>query len=178
MLEENGYVEIGLDHFALKTDKLYQAQESGALHRNFMGYTTNQTSLNLALGASSISDSWTSYVQNEKKIETYQAAIEVGRFPILKGHLLSESDMIIRKHILNLICQYETTWHETALQSASWYAGLERLKPLEEDGLVSIQPFELKVTEAGRPFIRNICMAFDERYWAKQPEKALFSQVV
>ena len=40
-LAENGYVEIGMDHFALKTDSLYEAFMSHKMHRNFMGYTSS-----------------------------------------------------------------------------------------------------------------------------------------
>lgn len=177
-LEAAGYIEIGLDHFALPTDNLYLALENGNLHRNFMGYTPHDTQLNLALGASSISDSWGAYVQNEKKIETYESLVNSGELPIVKGHLLTESDKVIRQHILNLICQHETAWATPELQHEALYAGLERLKDLEADGLIVIQPFKMQVTEIGKTFIRNICMALDERYWAKTPEGALFSAVV
>lgn len=177
LLATAGYQEIGLDHFALPTDALYQAQQKGKLHRNFMGYTPHDTRLNLALGASSISDSWTAYVQNEKQIERYQSMVNHGRFPIIKGHLLTGCDITIRQHILNLICQYETTWTDRCMYG-TFKEGLERLQPLAEDGLVEIGAFSLRVTALGKPFIRNICLAFDQRYWAKRPVQQLFSQVV
>ena len=40
-LSAAGYVYIGMDHFALPSDDLAQAQQRGGLHRNFMGYTTH-----------------------------------------------------------------------------------------------------------------------------------------
>jgi oxygen-independent coproporphyrinogen-3 oxidase len=178
LLEELGYREIGMDHFALPSDGLYQALETGELHRNFMGYTPFDTTLNLALGASSISDSWTAFVQNEKKIETYQERIAEGEFPILKGHLLSSEDQILRKHILNIMCRYETNWCHLADQSNFLSRAMERLAPLAEDGLVELSTQGLNVTPIGQPFIRNICMALDSHYWAKRPEGQLFSQVV
>jgi len=178
LLEAAGYVEIGMDHFALKSDSLHQAAENGTLHRNFMGYTPHYTRLSIALGASSIGDTWTAYMQNEKHIEAYQEIVQSGHFPIIKGHLLTEEDQILRQHILNIMCHYETHWQNEEQTCATFYDGLERLIPLVEDGLVEIEPFQLRVTEAGRPFLRNICMALDARYWRKKPEGALFSQVV
>jgi oxygen-independent coproporphyrinogen-3 oxidase len=178
LLEASGYREIGMDHFALERDSLFLAMEEGALHRNFMGYTPHYTTLSLALGASSISDSWTAFVQNEKHIERYQELVNAGKLPIIKGHLLSDEDRILRRHILNIMCRYETIWFRPDFQCQALYDGLRRLEPLEQDGLIQRYPYQLKVTERGKPFIRNICMALDARYWRKKPEGALFSQAV
>ena len=178
LLENQGYEEIGLDHFALPDDALYQAQKNGTLHRNFMGYTPYATTLNLALGASAIGDSFTAYVQNEKKIEAYSERIAKGKFPIIKGHLLSEEDQILRRHITNIMCSFETSWKDEKAQCESLFAGVNRFLPLEEDELISLQPLGVKVNPAGRPFIRNICMALDARYWRRQAKEKLFSQAV
>ncbi|NBC08785.1 MAG: oxygen-independent coproporphyrinogen III oxidase [Bacteroidetes bacterium] len=178
LLEEAGYIEIGMDHFALPKDSLCQAMEAGHLHRNFMGYTPFNTELNLALGASSISDSWDGYIQNEKKIERYQEIVDSGRLPIIKGHLLSGEDEILRHHILNLMCRHETSWQQEEQQCAALYAGIARMDELERDGLVKREPYRLTVEPAGYPFIRNIALALDARYWRRKPEGALFSQSV
>ena len=103
LLEEIGYVEIGMDHFALKTDDLYQSLEAKQLHRNFMGYTASKTQLMIGLGVSSISDSWYGFAQNSKSIDEYQELVNNGELPVFRGHLLNDEDLIIRKHILNLI---------------------------------------------------------------------------
>lgn len=178
LLKKIGYAEIGLDHFALPHDALYKAREVGSLHRNFMGYTPYYTKLCLALGASSISDSWDAFVQNERKIEDYQSAVNKGIFPIMKGHLLTAEDQIIRGHILNLMCRHETIWNDPDFQCAALYKGMERMEELEKDGLIERYPFHLKVTEKGKPFIRNICLALDAHYWRKKPEEKIFSQTV
>lgn len=178
LLEEAGYVEIGMDHFALPKDSLCKAMEAGHLHRNFMGYMPFNTELNLALGASSISDSWDGYVQNEKKIERYQEIVNSGRLPIIKGHLLTSEDETLRHHILNIMCRHETNWQEEHRQCGALYDGIARMDELERDGLVTRAPFRLKVEAAGYPFIRNIAMAMDARYWRRKPEGALFSQSV
>ncbi len=178
LLEAEGYVEIGMDHFALKTDSLCRAMQDGSLHRNFMGYTPFYTRLSIALGASSISDSWDAYAQNEKKIETYTKRIQQGEWPIMKGHLLSKEDEILRYHILNIMCRMQTSWDAPAQTCDALYAGIQRMEEFEKDELIERPPFQLKVTEKGRPYIRNICMALDARYWRRKPEGQLFSQVV
>lgn len=178
LLEELGYAEIGMDHFALPKDSLYQALQSGALHRNFMGYTPFYTHLNLALGASSISDSWTAFIQNEKKIEPYRERVARGEFPILRGHLLTGEDQILRRHILNVMCRYRTQWDPQGPEAELMATAVARLDEMVRDGMVAVSPGLLDVQPLGRPFIRNICMALDARYWARQPEGQLFSQVV
>ncbi len=178
LLLEMGYEEIGFDHFALPTENLSIAQKNGNLHRNFMGYTPFNTQLNIALGVSAISDSWTAFVQNEKKIEDYKARVNQGELPFFRGHLLNKDDQVLRKHILQLICQFETDWVDEADRCEGLYAAFDRLEELEKDGLIERAPFQIKVTEIGKPFIRNICLALDTYYWAKQPKGQLFSQVV
>lgn len=178
LLEEMGYVEIGMDHFALPGDSLCEAMDTGALHRNFMGYTPFYTRLSIGLGASSISDSWDAFVQNEKTIETYQAAVAEGRIPIAKGHLLTREDQILRAHILNIMCRFETYWEEEDLQCEALYDGLRRAQPLQEDALLELFPEKLRIPPAGRPFLRIACMALDAHYWRKQPSGQLFSQNV
>ncbi len=178
LLELTGYREIGMDHFALPTDGLYRALADGSLHRNFMGYTPLYTRLSVALGASAISDTWDMFIQNEKTIETYTVAVEAGRFPIHRGHHLTDEDQVLRQHILNIMCRARTNWEKPDQQCGALYEGLERLADLEADGLVHVSPCQLDVTERGRSFLRNICMALDARYWKRQPEGRLFSQAV
>jgi len=178
LLEEKGYVEIGMDHFALKSDSLFGAMQAGNLHRNFMGYTSGRNQLLIGLGVSSISDSWTAFAQNVKTIEQYYKLLEENSFPIFKGHLLNDEDLIIRKHILNIMCNFETDWKNSASQFVELEQVIMALKELEQDGLIILSPFHLKVTEKGRAFLRNICMAFDLRLLRKQPATTLFSTTV
>ncbi|TAL62332.1 MAG: oxygen-independent coproporphyrinogen III oxidase [Bacteroidetes bacterium] len=178
MLEEAGYEEIGMDHFAHKKDPLYKASKNRALHRNFMGYTHSYTQLMIGLGVSSISDSWYSYAQNVKTVEEYYKLVNNGTLPIFRGHVLSEEDLILRKHILNIVCKFSTSWKNESGQCEAVYRSVERLKEMEKDGLVIIEPFHLQVTEKGKPFIRNICMAFDARLWKNVPKTGIFSRVI
>lgn len=174
---ENGYVEVGMDHFALPSDSLCKAMESKKLHRNFMGYTAGKTELMIGLGMSSISDSWYAFAQNEKSVETYTEKVNNGEIPIFRGHLLTDEDLIIRKHILNLMCNLETEWN-VGLSEEIKAGIMERLQELKDDGMLEEQGNKLIVKEEGRMFVRNICMAFDLRLIANQPETRVFSMTI
>ncbi|MFT6931057.1 MAG: oxygen-independent coproporphyrinogen-3 oxidase [Sediminicola sp.] len=177
-LAKVGYKEIGMDHFALPSDNLFNSMESSTLHRNFMGYTASKTQLTLGLGVSSISDSWYAFVQNVKGLEEYYHLIENNIIPIYRGHILTEADQIIRQHILNLMCRFETTWYTQEEYFPELMDVLERLGEMESDRLVEISNNVLKVTAKGRPFIRNICMAFDVLLHKKAPDTRLFSLTI
>lgn len=178
LFEKNNYVEIGMDHFALKTDLLYKAMQNGTLNRNFMGYTTTQTKLVLGLGASAISDSWTGFAQNTKDIDYYINCLKNSELPILKGHILHDEDLIMRQHILNIICKFSTTWQDTDFIYEEKMELMKKLKDFEKDGLIDFDENSLIVKKAGQPFIRNICMAFDKRMLTQKHEKKIFSQTI
>ncbi|PKD16092.1 coproporphyrinogen III oxidase [Salegentibacter salinarum] len=178
MLEDAGYIEIGMDHFALKTDSLYKAVENKTLHRNFMGYTTSSGASMIGLGVSAISDSWYGFAQNEKSVETYQELIANGIIPVFRGHILNEEDLVIRKHILNLMCRLETSWAAPEDYFEELPDVLIKLREMEADGLVIFSEKGLTIPEKGRPFVRNICMAFDLRMQAQKPNTQLFSMTV
>jgi oxygen-independent coproporphyrinogen-3 oxidase len=178
LLSQNGYHEIGMDHFALSSDSLYKAGQNKDLHRNFMGYSASKTQLMIGLGVSSISDSWYSFAQNTKNLEDYYQLLEWDKLPVVKGHILGEEDLIIRKHILNLTCQLETSWSNNSLYFKEILTVLADLKEIEKDELIVIEEGKLRITEAGRPFVRNICMAFDLHLKRKSPETNLFSMTV
>ena len=175
MLTALGYHDIGMDHFALPDDELYHAEQSKELHRNVMGYTHHYTRLLVGLGVSSISDTWDGYAQNVKSVEEYIAMINNNELPVVKGHFLSKEDMIIRRHILNIMCKGETHWNHQENHSHGLIEGLERMQGLENDGLVIIHNHMLSITPTGKRFLRNICMAIDARLWADQPATQLFS---
>lgn len=178
MLEEAGYIEIGMDHFALKTDSLYKAVKGKKLHRNFMGYTESKTQMMIGLGVSAISDSWYSFAQNVKSVEEYQSLVAEGIIPVYRGHVLTDEDLVIRNHILNLMCRLETNWESVETQFPELQDILKELKEMESDGLIEVSNEKLIVTEKGRPYVRNVCMAFDLLLQRKMPETQLFSMTI
>lgn len=177
LLEELGYIEVGMDHFALDHDDLYQSMVSGDIHRNFMGYSSSKTQLMVGLGMSAISDSWYAFAQNEKTVEDYQKRVEEGVIPVFRGHILNEEDLLVRQHILNLMCRLETSWDATTafpeLENA-----LETLKEMETDDLVEISENSIKITDQGRAFTRNVAMTFDLRMMRNKPETRIFSMTI
>jgi oxygen-independent coproporphyrinogen-3 oxidase len=178
LLEAAGYHEIGMDHFALEEDSLSVAARTGALHRNFMGYTSRQVAPLIGLGVSAIGDSWSAFAQNEKLVEVYQARVEKGELPIHRGHILNEEDRILRRHILNLMTRFHTEWSKNQDYAPFLESVPGALAELEKDELLKLAPGSCSVTEQGRAFLRNICMAFDARLVRKAPQTKLFSQTI
>lgn len=176
LLLEMDYVDIGMDHFALKNDSLYKSMKTRKLHRNFMGYTAMKTDLSLGLGASSISDCGTAYAQNEKNVKDYiQQLQDTEELPLLKNHFLTEEDKRVKRHILNPICHFETNW--LTADDAYLFENNETPLQLERDGLLKRFPRQIKVSPRGKNFIRNICAALDMRMKESKRE-AVFSKAV
>jgi oxygen-independent coproporphyrinogen-3 oxidase len=178
MLEEAGYCEIGMDHFALKSDSLWAAAQAGQLHRNFMGYTPRHTSPLIGLGVSSISDSWAMFAQNEKVVEAYAARVGRGELPIMRGHVLNREDLVLRRHILNLMTRFATDWGTPDAYVPHLATVPARRAEMSRDGLAVLGPEGCTITDAGRPFLRNICMAFDARLARKDAGARLFSRTI
>ena len=161
-----GYVYIGMDHFALPDDDLARAQERGGLHRNFMGYTTHADSDLVGLGVSAISHIGDSYSQNPRDLPSWQLAIDGGRLPVFRGMRLSEDDQLRADLIQQLMCQGEipvdALERRYAIDFEAYFGdALERLEPLQADGLVRREPQRIIVTTQGRLLLRNIAMCFD-----------------
>lgn len=160
MLTGAGYTDIGMDHFALPHDDLYKAWTDGTLHRNFMGYTTQQTSILLGLGVSSISDIGVAFAQNKKTLHDYYASVKNNELPVFRGYFLNEEDLAFRKYILDIGCRGKTRFNPRHLDTLKQISFPE-LERMEADKLVEWNEAGLTVTPLGRHFIRNICSAFD-----------------
>lgn len=176
-LVQLGYEEIGMDHFARPDDPLSTAKSKGTLHRNFMGYTTLPTRILIGLGASSISDIYLAYGQNEKSISTYENILSENHWPIQKGHILSEEDLEIRALILALICQGKTSIPDKIIEQLP-QKSLKNLQEMQSEGLLEINGKLLQVSELGMALIRTICMQFDLRLINKSQEQLTFSQAI
>jgi oxygen-independent coproporphyrinogen III oxidase len=176
LLLKSGYADIGMDHFALPSDDLYKAWQSGKLHRNFMGYTTQQTGMLLGLGVSSISDTGTAFAQNKKTLHDYYEAVNSGQLPVQKGYFLSPTDLVFRKYILDISCKGETQLKAEDMAVLQEFT-FPKLAEFEKDGLLNWDHSSVKLTPQGRYFIRNICSAFD-LYLHQAPAKQIFSKAI
>jgi oxygen-independent coproporphyrinogen-3 oxidase len=127
---------------------------------------------------SSISDSWLGFSQNVKTVSEYEQLAMAGEIPVFRGHLLNDEDLIVRRHILDLMCQFETNFADSKERFPELEACLSKLDEMEKDGLVARAGDELKVLEKGRPFVRNVCMAIDLRLHRKAPKTQVFSMTI
>ncbi len=175
MIQAAGFKDVGMDHFSKVEDALYLALKSGGLHRNFMGYADRYTPLLLGLGVSSISDAWTGFAQNVKTVEEYHALIGEGKLPVVKGHLLTDLDTHIRQYILDMMCRGKVILKDNVKENEDI---LKRLQPMIADGLVTVTNNKVEITQVGKSFLRNVCMAFDVRLHETQERENLFSQAI
>jgi oxygen-independent coproporphyrinogen III oxidase len=178
LLKENGYRDVGMDHFALPHDPLFQAQANGTLHRDFMGYTTTNTDLLIGLGASAISDAKYAYAQNQKKVEHYLQAIADDHMAVFKGHMHTDGEMLIRQAILQLACNGSILFESVdALDDTEAIATLDRMC---NEGILERTADSFRITEHGRIFVRNVCAAFDRnlRKSADAASTSLFSKSI
>lgn len=173
-LIEAGYVEIGMDHFALPEDHLATAMDRKTLHRNFMGYADLRTDVLLGLGVSSISEAPDCFHQNEKVLNVYERKVNEGLIPTHRGHKLTETDRRHREQILAFMTQGETQLESPEqAQDVAQFLG-----DMIADGLVKIEAGRLKLTERGKPFLRNACVALDQRLREQKPSTKVFSQAL
>ncbi len=173
-----GYEAIGFDHFALPTDSLSLTYKSGRMHRNFMGFTDLRTPYQIGLGVSSISDIGNAFAQNAKTVEGYIEKVQKGDLPIVKGHLLTDLELIIRNHILNLTCQGATSWADaTPVEQEYIESRIDFLIPLLNDGMLELENQSIRLTKVGETFVRHVCAALDKDFVVDQ-EKKRYSQGV
>lgn len=165
-LTAEGYVYIGMDHFALPDDALAVAQRRGLLHRNFMGYTTQPDCDMLGLGVSAIGRMGASYAQNHRDLEGYCDAVRAGRLPVARGRELTREDMLRRSTIMAIMCSGEVSF--AALEKAylvdprlAFHEELGRLREFTALGLVEIDSDGIRLTPQGRFFVRPVAMVFD-----------------
>lgn len=173
LLLDGGYIEIGMDHFALPHDQLALAANDGTLHRNFMGYTEMRTRVMLGMGVSAISETPDCFHQNEKAFPVYEKRLRQGELPTLRGHRLDGEDRALREQILVFMTRFAVE-----LTPGQQLDAPDFLATMIEDGLVELEGATLRLTERGLPFLRNACMFFDQRLRRQQPTSRTFSQAM
>ncbi|MEJ0100433.1 MAG: oxygen-independent coproporphyrinogen III oxidase [Pseudomonadota bacterium] len=162
-----GYVEIGIDQYALPADPLVAALAADRLSRNFMGFSASHTDALIGLGVSAIGDARAAYAQNEKNLQQYETRLAAGELPLQRGHVLSEEDAQIRAVLWTLLAGAPVQL-DGAQRASAWWAEVQpRLESLAEDALLQLSADRIAVTETGRAFLRQIGLAFD-RYLPPQ----------
>lgn len=174
MLLSAGYIEIGMDHFALPHDSLVKAMLATKLHRNFMGYTTTNTRMLIGLGVSAISETPQGYAQNVKSVEEYESIVNRGELAVIKGHVHADDDQLRKQVILAIACEGFVPLAK--IKSLLNEEMMHRLAIMEEEGLLSITVSGLEVSLLGRAFIRTICSVFDK--YLETSNQNLFSKAI
>ncbi len=177
-----GYVYIGMDHFALPEDALAVAKRQGRLYRNFQGYTTLADGDLISLGVSSIGRVGATYSQNAKTLEEYQDALAGGQFPTVRGLALTRDDLIRRTVIMSLMCQGRVDFESVDLahlvDTRQYFAAeLKLLQPLVDLGLVTVDGREIVVTATGWYFVRGVALVFDKHLQADKTRQQ-FSRII
>ncbi len=179
-LQEQGYVYIGMDHFARPDDELAVSQRKNKLYRNFQGYSTHSDCDLVGLGITSIGRVADSYIQNVKDLESYSLRVSQNQLPVFKGLVLTADDKLRRSVISQLICHFELNFSDIEQQfkidfKQHFSSELDALLAMQDDGLVELSSEKIKVLPGGRLLIRNVCMVFDRYLSQKQPQ---FSKVI
>lgn len=170
-LTEAGYRMVGMDHFVLPADELYQAQLNNDLHRNFQGYCTRRTTGQVyAFGITGISQLAAAYSQNVRDIPAYISMVDNGKLPVLRGYKLNQQEQVTREIITRLMCNYTIKWAEiakdlqisvNALKSSVIYDD-EQLKEFEDDNIIEYKEDGLTVLPKARPFVRIVAASMDK----------------
>ena len=181
-LTRAGYLYIGMDHFARPDDELALAQSQGRLQRNFQGYSTRRGSDLIGLGVSAIGAVGPTYYQNQKRLEDYYAALDAGRLPVARGLELTPDDLVRRAVIQGLACHFRLSIESVELSylvdfKRYFAPEMDRLRRLEAEGLVELQPDWIIVTPKGRLLVRVVCAVFD-RYLREREARAQYSKVI
>lgn len=182
ILLQNGYQHIGLDHYTLEQDSLYQALQDGSLQRNFQGYTTHAQTDLVGLGVSAISDFDTAYAQNTPSISDYIHSIQVGQIPVIKGVAISDDDQLRQKLIQQIMCHGNIDLSVTAksvinslgnITLKNYFANeLQNLDELIGDEIIARTKNGFQLTAKGRYFMRPVAALFDAYLYGKKNQKA------
>lgn len=166
MVTAEGYLAVGIDHFAKPGDSLATALQAGEVKRNFQGYTTDRAPSLIGLGASAIGKVQTGYVQNIVATGEYMRTVNEGRLPVGKGIELSDADRVVASAIEQLMCSYSFSIRELRREFGSaadvLLADAARLHQQDQDDFISFDGDRFAVKEAGQVFVRTIASGFDQ----------------
>jgi len=161
-----GYNHIGIDHFALDTDELSEADKNKHVGRSFLGFNPSQFQHLLGLGPSSTACFSNYYFQNISPIAQYCDLIAQGDFAVERGYTLNNDDVIRRDVIFAILCDRRVDLKEIArkygIDARGYFTEeLESLVPLVQDGIIRLEDAVITVTELGRLYIQHVCVRFD-----------------
>ena len=170
-LEAEGYVRIGLDHFALTDDPLGVALQAGKLRRNFQGYTADPHMTLIGLGSSSISSLPQGYYQNDSTELGWRRRLQEGRLPVVRGIGLTDDDRFRGDIIETLMCHKGVDLGAVCARHGRSVSELrperEALAAMAADGLIALSGDTVALTALGQPWLRSVARVFDLRSGAQ-----------
>ncbi|MBL9049006.1 MAG: oxygen-independent coproporphyrinogen III oxidase [Tabrizicola sp.] len=171
----DGYVEVGIDHFAKPEDGMAKALKAGTLRRNFQGYTDDTAPVLIGLGASSISRFPQGFAQNASGTAEHTKAIRAGQFSTHRGHRFQGEDLLRARIIEALMCDFRVLRAELLSDFATTPARIEALfqaAASEFGDMVRITDEGFFIPDRARPLTRMIARAFDAYDSAKAKHSA------
>jgi len=164
-LVASGYVQIGIDHFALPGDSLAIAAAEGRLHRNFQGYTSDTARTVIGIGATAIGRTPEGYVQNASETGAWSRTVASGKLPVARGHALREQDSL-RAHVIErIMCDGSVDLSATGRALGfedDWFAEeVSELLQLQKDRLLTYADGIVLLTSEGVPLARVVAAVFD-----------------
>lgn len=160
----DGYDEIGIDHFAIKSDGLSVAQKAGHLRRNFQGYTDDTADVLIGLGASSISKFPQGFAQNASATSAHTGKIRDGVFSTARGHAFSQDDMLRSRLIEAIMCDFRIEAAEIIntfdISRAALFDMLNAANS-QFEGILEVTEDGLFVPQNARVLTRLIARSFD-----------------
>ncbi|MGD1038736.1 MAG: oxygen-independent coproporphyrinogen III oxidase [Roseiarcus sp.] len=181
LVEEGGYIPVGLDHYARPGDAMAAAAASRRLRRGFQGYTTDAAPALIGFGASAIGSLPDGYVQNAPTAPAYAKLIAAGGLAAVRGVALTNDDRLRRDVIERLMCDLEVDLVGIAeahgADPTPLVACLEGLSRFEADGLAHWDGRRIEVSEKGRPFVRSVAALFDA-YLTQDADRPRHSRAV
>lgn len=166
-LTVNGYIRTAFDHFAKPDDSVAKAQTEGRMKWGSFGSTAGRYQDFLGLGNSGISRLGPRHsAQNVYEVDTWKKLISAGRFPTLRGHILSDDDIIRREIVQHLriypYLRYADIGKRFSIDFEKYFAKeLARIKQLADDGLVEFGDNGFVMTDFGGLFADFIAENFD-----------------
>lgn len=173
-LKQEGFVSIGLDHFAKSSDVMTEALKNKKLKRNFQGYSTDTADSVIGFGASAISHLPFGYVQNTLNFEEYKKNILDKKLPTVKGIITGEEDKLRKRIIDEVMCYMEVDLNVicNSFNRPQDYFGneIKALDELEKDGLITIRNNVIKV-HPNAPQITRVVSSFFDKFFEPSTTK-------
>jgi oxygen-independent coproporphyrinogen-3 oxidase len=112
----------------------------------------------------------------------YYESLASDTLPVVRGHALTEDDVLRRDVIMALMCQGRVRF--AAIEAAHdvrfgerFAAEMEKLRDMAAAGLVELDADGIRVTASGWFLVRAVAMVFDSHLQASR-ERRRFSRVV